>query len=242
MKKICMLVFGWMLMWSMALPVAAKTGNVTYFGEAHKFIFMPGSKESCTDLFTEFKDVMPGDRITQEIVVRNITFKKVDVKIYMRALGAHEDSVEFLSQLHLKVEQKGAQGNVTVFDGAASEKAQLSDWVCLGTFSSGQEAELLVTLVVPVELDNAYSSQIGKLDWEFKVEEIPKSDSGFEGGGNGDSDHESGKPGSGQGGTPDKPLTGDPLQLKLWLSLLVCSAGMMLGVLWFGVRPGSKKE
>ena len=45
------------------------------------------------------KGVMPGDKLTQTVNVKNDASKDVEVKIYMRALGAHEGSEEFLSQL-----------------------------------------------------------------------------------------------------------------------------------------------
>ena len=173
MKRFSAWIFVWVLMWSMALSVYAAGGNVTYDGNAQEFIFAPGSDYSPTDLFLEFKDVMPGDRITQEIIVKNTASEDVEVKIYMRALGAHEDSKDFLSQLRLLVEKVEEQGNVSIFDGAASEKTPETGWVCLGSFSHGSEAVLQLTLEMPVELDNQYSSQVGKLDWEFMVEEFP---------------------------------------------------------------------
>lgn len=207
-------------MWGLALPVSAKDGNVVYDGNAREFIFAPGSDFSPTDLFPEFKDVMPGDRIVQEIVVKNTADNDRDVKIYLRALGAHENSVDFLSQLRLRVEKQEEQGSALLFDGAASEKVQLNDWVCLGSFASGSEVELQVILEVPVELDNAYSSQIGKLDWEFMVEEFPIEEEE-------DTPQTPEKPSAGTG-----TATGDMSYREAWQGLLWCSACVMLGMLW----------
>ena len=148
-------------------------GRVIYSGDSGEFIFEPGSEYSLTDIFDGFKGVMPGDSITQQVTVRNDASNKVKVKIYMRSLGAHEDSEDLLSKLSLKVAKSEENSMAYMFDAAASEKAQLSDWVLLGTLYSGGEVNLDVILDVPTSLDNEYSSQIGYLDWEFMVEELP---------------------------------------------------------------------
>ncbi len=155
-----------------AMTVRAEDGNVIYDGDAREFIFEPGSQYSPTDLFAEFKDVMPGDQLTQRIHVKNDASHKVKVKIYMRVLGAHEESKAFLSQLNMLIRVVDSP-SAYMFLGTAAEKAQMADWVCLGTLYSGGAVDLDVILDVPVELDNTYSSQIGYLDWEFKVEEFP---------------------------------------------------------------------
>lgn len=153
------------------LPVCATEANVIYDGNAGKFIFEPGTDCSLTDLFPNFKDVMPGDMISQRITVRN-TARGTKVKIYMRALGAWEESEWFLSQLGLRVELADNTVWEPLFDAAASQTDGLATWVCLGTFEPGQEVDLNVILDMPVELDNWYSSRVGLLDWEFMVEEI----------------------------------------------------------------------
>ena len=71
MKRIvifCLLV---MLAMSMALPAYAANGQVSYLSDAEKFFFEPGTNYSPTDLFPDFKDVMPGDSIQQRILVKN---------------------------------------------------------------------------------------------------------------------------------------------------------------------------
>ena len=150
MKKIITLLITLVVLLSSTVTVFAADGKVTYSGNAGNFVFEPGSEHSLTDLFPNFKGVMPGDTLTQKITVKNDADNKVKVKIYIRSLGAHEDSVEFLSQLGLKVSKSEENKMAYMFDAAANETAQLTDWVCLGTLYSGGEVNLDVTLNVPV--------------------------------------------------------------------------------------------
>jgi len=207
MKKIFTLLTTLLLMLTISLTTFAADANVSYSGDAGEFVFAPGSKYSLTDLFPNFKDVMPGDSISQKITVRNLASNKVKVKIYMRSLGAHEDgeSPDFLSQMHLRVEKSDDNTMPYMFDAAANETAQLTEWVCLGTLYSGGEVNLDVNLDVPVEMDNNYANKVGYLDWEFMIEEFPIED--------GD------------------PQTGDNTDMVLWAIMVVAAA--LFIIMWF---------
>lgn len=218
MKKIIVLLTACILALSTVMPVYAADGKVTYSGNAGKFVFEPGSDYSLTDLFPNFKDVMPGDTLTQKITVKNNADNKVKVKIYMRSLGAHEDSVEFLSQLGLKVQKSADNEMAYMFDAAADETAQLTDWFCLGTLYSGGEVNLDVTLSVPVELDNMFQNKIGYLDWEFMIEEFPIEPD-----------------------DPKPPQTGDNSNMGLWFALMLSSFTMLI-ILLFWRRKDKENE
>ena len=216
MKKIIALLFAFVLLLSSTVTVFAADGKVTYSGNAGNFVFEPGSVHSLTDLFPNFKGVMPGDTLTQKITVKNNADNKVKVKIYMRALGAHQDSVEFLSQLRLMVLKSEGNKMAYMFDAAADKTAQFTDWVCLGTLYSGGEVDLDVLLSVPVELDNMFQDKIGYLDWEFMVEEFPVEDT-----------------------DPQPPQTGDDSRMGLWIALATCSLGVL--IILFALRKKNKK-
>lgn len=190
-------------------PAALADSSVTYKGQAEKFVFAPGSDYSPTDLFENFKGVMPGDTLTQKIDVRNAADNNVKVKIYMRALGAHPDSEEFLSQMTLNVKDESGS---ELFDAPADQTAQLSDWVCLGTFYSGAAVTLDVTLNVPITMGDDFQEAVGYLDWEFMVEEFPIED--------------------------DDPVTGDDTPIGLYIA--VCAVSAVVIVLLLVTRR--KKE
>ena len=187
MKKtfriISSLVLVLMLLCSTAVSFATGSSSVTYKGKAKEFIFQPGSDYSVTDLFTNFKGVMPGDTLTQKINVRNEASKKVNVKIYIRALDPAElknedgeqsvsadDSADFLKEMNLTVE---TDSDKKLFEAPADQTAGLTDWVCLGTFRSGADVDLNVNLEVPITMGNDYQERIGALDWQFMAEEYP---------------------------------------------------------------------
>lgn len=173
MKRMRKLIFSVVLtlalVVSAAVPVFAADATVLYDGDAQEFIFAPGSDYSPTDLFDSFKGVMPGDSLTQKITIQNDVSKKVNVKVYLRSIGANADSEAFLSQMNLTV----MHNDDPLFSAPANETADLTDWVCLGTYASGAKTDLTLTLDVPITLDTSFEDAVGLLGWEFKVEEIP---------------------------------------------------------------------
>lgn len=217
MRRLITLAAAVLLLLTITVPAFATEGNVSYSGDAGKFIFAPGSEYSPTDLFPNFKDVMPGDTITQSITVKNDASNKVKIKVYMRALGAQPGSEEFLSKMNLLVLKDEGSEMAYMFDASADQTAQLTDWVLLGTLYSGGEIDLNVVLAVSPELDNQFKNLAGYLDWEFKIEEFPV-----------------------EPGDPEPPKTGDDFSVELMFGLMTGS--LVILILLFVLGRKKKKE
>lgn len=211
---------------STAISAYAEEASVTYEANADKYIFAPGTNDSPTDLFPNFKNVMPGDTLTQKITIKNDASSKVKAKIYMRSLGGMEEK-EFLSQMNLHVVQ---ETDTELFDAPADQTAGLTEWTLLGTLHPGGNVVLNVELQVPITMGNMFQDKIGKLQWQFKVEEIPYS-SGSGGGGGGSSSGPSG--GSTTGGPGATVIPDAPVPTTTILPFDVPLALPQTGTLWW---------
>ena len=176
MRALFSLVLTLVLVVAMATPAFAATASITYKGQKDQFVFDPS-----TDLFRNFKGVMPGDTLEQSITFTNKSTDSNYVKLYVRAV-AHDTSnpltkpvkdnetipsmEDFLSQLEMEV----YCGKKQIFKASPDELGGLKNKVLLGTFKKNASATLTVKLNVPIELGNEYANRMGEVDWIFTVE------------------------------------------------------------------------
>ena len=186
-KVICSLVLMLLMVMSLASTAFAASPTITFEGFSKGFDFQPGSEYTQTDLFGSFKNVMPGDTVTETITFTNSAADCDFVNLYMRA-EAHDEAsnplsskvaeketvvtmTEFLSKLSMKV----WNGTELIYDAPPDQLDGLKNNVFLGTYRSGEKATLKVELNVPIELGNEYANRVGEVDWIFHVEAYNES-------------------------------------------------------------------
>lgn len=240
-KKISILALALVLTFGMTVSAFADQSSVTYEGDADQFVFLPGSAYSPTDLFTNFKGVMPGDTLSQNIEVKNVTSDEYKVVLYMKALGAsdlkdnegnevvsYEDSADFLKEMTLTVT---AESGAEYFNAYANETAGLTDWVCLGEFFYGGNVNLRVDLLVPITMGNDFQNRIGALQWVFQAVEIPEDETPNPHPGEDETTTGTGDPTDGTT-KPDSAKTGDSMNIVLMGSICIAALAIILVLLF----------
>ena len=186
-RAICSLVLMLLMVMSLASTAFAASPSITFEGFSKGFDFQPGSEYTQTDLFGSFKNVMPGDTVTETITFTNSATDCDFVNLYMRA-EAHDETAnplsskvaeketvvtmtEFLSKLSMKV----WNGTELIYDASPDEPDGLKTNKFLGTYRTGETATLKVELTVPIELDNKFANRVGEVDWIFHVEAYNES-------------------------------------------------------------------
>ena len=183
MKKIITLLMAVLLVATLALSVSAASASITFLGRTKGFEFAPGSLYTATDLFTDFKGVMPGDSIKDSITVKNKATDCGYIKLYMQAMphsanfnpmspnvaSENEDVYamrKFLEQMELEVYYNGTH----LYTASLGQLDEATNSMFLGQIRSGKTADLTVKLNVPIEMGNEFQHRVGEVDWLFTAE------------------------------------------------------------------------
>lgn len=178
------------LLAAMVLPAGAST---VVFNGKNDIEMSPGTRYHETDLFLNFKNIMPGDSLEQLVTIKNKISASSYITVYLKAVphgannpleysesyedtdgkdqqhvpGQRDETVEsmedFLSQLTLTV-KKGTQ---VIYSGHPNDPGTLEKGVKLGKINRGRSLDLSVTLDVPIEMGNEYALRVGEVDWVF---------------------------------------------------------------------------
>lgn len=181
-RRISTLLMALALVLSLSVPAFAS--SVTFEGKSQGFVLDVHNELTATDLFGNFKDLMPGDSVSETITIQNVARDCDYIKLYIRAVPHSDGSnapvsdrvndleqdvasmEDFLSQLYMEV----YQGSSRIYSGSPDELDGFRDNVYLGQYRKNQGTTLKVTLNVPADLDNKYAFRAGEVDWVFTVE------------------------------------------------------------------------
>lgn len=196
-RNLSSLLLALVMVLSMSVTAFAADSTITFKGAQEGFNFQPGSEYTATDLFDNFKDVMPGDKLTETIQVKNEATDCDYIKLYMRAVvhdengnpltysetfenadgkdqanvaGQRDETVATMQDFLSQLTMRIYNGNQLIYNASPDETGALVNNVLLGTLSKGDSLNLKVELDVPIELDNRYTNRVGEVDWVFTAE------------------------------------------------------------------------
>lgn len=179
---------------SLSISAFAADSTISFNGKDEGFKFAPGSEYTTTDLFDSFKNVMPGDKLTETITFTNNAKDCQYIRLYMQAVphdaegnpltysesfenkdgkdqanvdGQRDETLVTMADFLAQLKMKVYNGEQLIFDAAAGELGGLKDPVLLGTVAYGKTVTLTVELEVPISLDNRYANRVGEVDWKF---------------------------------------------------------------------------
>lgn len=247
-------------------PVPENSGktSASFVSPDEKFAFTPES----TDLFANFKNLVPGETREQQIEVKNAYIEEVE--IFLRAeyieqsLATAENIalVDAMLQRYALITVKNSSGSV-IYEGpvwgnyhrepsSETSNDSMKNNISLGRFKAGAAEDLTVELSLAPELDNKYQDLWGLIHWVWSAQGVDPAESPSPspstspspspGTSPSPSPGTSPKPSPGTGGSGSnsggKPKTGDESNLVLWALSLTASAAALGAV----VIAGKKKR
>lgn len=130
-----------------------------------------------TDLFDNFKKVMPGDKLQEKVTVKN-EVRNYDYITLHFALDLHDEENQpkvdetiermhdFLSQLTMRIYDENDDHKL-VFESTPEKQGELIEDYYLGSLEYSEQFDFIVELEVPLEMGNEYANRIGEVDWVF---------------------------------------------------------------------------
>ena len=185
----------------LSVSVSAAESEIIFHGNDGLLEVNPGSVYTETDLFENFKNVLPGDVREEKIKVQNAYDGCDYIKVYMGAVlhdeGGNPISPNVLAELEAD-DRKGELSNLeymhdfleqltlTVWAGEKVDQNIIyqgtpnslekgfedGKFAFLGNFEKGEGVELTAELSVDIEMGAEYANRIGEVDWVFVFEEF----------------------------------------------------------------------
>lgn len=156
-----------------ALAVPASAASSVTFTSKSSVTVADGTAYHKTDLFEDFKEVMPGDSRTETITITNKIAGSSYITICIKAIphtdGTYDanpnnkltDSMDdFLRQMTMTVQQ----GSKEIYSGPANKGWEMDKSKGV-KINYNRSADLTVTLTVDINMGNDYQDHLGEIDW-----------------------------------------------------------------------------
>lgn len=243
MKKLAKILFSLVLccMLVLSVPATALAADPTihFEGQDTGFSFAPGSEYSPSDLFGNFKNVMPGDKLSEVITVTNKADDSDYVKLYLKAIahdekgnpltysetfentdgndqvkvdGKRDETVVTMLDFLAQLTMRIYNGKDLIYEASPDELGALAEYILLAELRSGESITLTVELDVPIELGNEYANRVGEVDWVIMAEAFDDPEPTPE------TSPEPSQPNT-DPANPSAPKTGDNTNVTLYLVL-----------------------
>ena len=150
---------------------------VVYDGKAHGFkteFALPFRQNKNDDLFTEFKEVMPGDTLTQTIKIKAENLGADFVQLRMRAEPVQDGETENAAAANADYEKLVSSPYVSLevyVNDVLKDRDTLEQGVVLGSLRNGRSMTVTVKLAVDIQAGNELRALAGMVDWVFDAEE-----------------------------------------------------------------------
>lgn len=205
-----------------AAPCAAQAADISrieYLGGAD------GMVAPDTDLFESFGAMMPGDRASGIVDVRNSGTARAALWFWADGAETKRGAEELLDEVQVEIVSLAT--DETVYAGPLRADG-MGDPISLGEYAPGESAELAYSIYVPEYLGNAFMEAESGVTWTFAAEELAgeSDDKGKSEGGGGKTDlpDTSGAPGN-SSGFFDKTGVDTSLLLNCGAVLVAVGAG-----------------
>ena len=180
-NKIIIFILMMLVLSYSSLKIFADDAMITFEGYSSGFDIKAGSEYTDTDMFNNFKNVMPGDTLTEVITFTNNASDFDYINLYLKIEPHSDDNplsekvalkedlssmMDFLSKLHMSI----YVNDELIYDEIACEVGDLTNNKFLAKLYKDEKAIIKVILEVPLSLDNKYASRTGEIDWIFHIE------------------------------------------------------------------------
>ena len=179
-KTIIKVIVAAIMLFFLSFPASVyAASNVVFEGESDRFVFIPGNK----DLFQNFKGMLPGERRTQQVVVKNNSLRTLDY--YMKVvnhpdlndgLDVYREELMNLMLINMNfsngLSYSGTFKDATTTNNVNNIEKYKEGYFYLTTLGPGQSMNIDLELYAPgTTFDLRFNNLAVYIDWHFYVEE-----------------------------------------------------------------------